>query len=156
MDAWETAHADYTHSSDLSDDFHKYGLEWTEEYIKTTIDGKTVLEFKHDQDMFTKGGFPENVNNPWKRETDKNAPFNQDFFLVFNVAVGGTNSYFPEGKCDKPWSNQSPHAVNEFWDNKDKWFPSWNYPASNDAAMKIDYVRIWQDDGKSEDPEFMQ
>jgi beta-glucanase (GH16 family) len=48
MDAWETAHADYKHPSDLSDDFHKYGLEWTDEYIKTTIDGKEVLNFPFD------------------------------------------------------------------------------------------------------------
>jgi hypothetical protein len=106
--------------------------------------------------MFTKGKFPSDLDNPWKRETEKSAPFNQEFYLTFNVAVGGTNSYFPDSQCDKPWSNTSPQAVNEFWNNKDKWFKSWNYPASNDAAMKIDYVRIWQDDKTGNDAEFMQ
>jgi len=64
-DAWETAHADYTHPTDLSDDFHVYGVEWTEDHIKTTIDGTEVLDFKFDQDLFTKGGFPSDVHNPW-------------------------------------------------------------------------------------------
>ena len=147
MDAWETAHAEYTHPTDLSDDFHVYGLEWTEEFIKTTIDGKTVLDFPFDEDMFTKGGFNKDINNPWQYESEKSAPFNQEFFLVFNVAVGGTNDYWPEGQCGKPWSNTDSHSVNAFWNNKSVWYDSWNYPASNDAAMKIESVKVYQDDG---------
>jgi len=38
--------------------------------------------------------------------------------LILNVAVGGTNAYFPDGQCGKPWTNADPHAVNTFWDNK--------------------------------------
>jgi beta-glucanase (GH16 family) len=104
-DAWEKAHAEYTHSADLSDDFHVYELEWTKDHIKTFFDGKLVLDFEHDSDTFTKGGFDKNLDNPWKYEADKNAPFNREFYLIFNVAVGGTNTYFPDGKCGKTWNN---------------------------------------------------
>ena len=34
-----------------------------------------------------------------------------------NVAVGGTNGFFPDG-AGKPWSNGDPHAINAFWDSK--------------------------------------
>jgi hypothetical protein len=36
-----------------------------------------------------------------------------------NVAVGGTNGYFPDGIGNKPWNNESPTSVNEFWGAKD-------------------------------------
>jgi len=34
--------------------------------------------------------------NPWENENNA-APFNQEFYLILNVAVGGTNGYFPDG-----------------------------------------------------------
>lgn len=141
--AYEKAHAEYT-GPDLSADFHLYGLEWTATGIKTTIDGQTVLNFPFDQDMFTKGGFPQTLDNPWKYETEKSAPFNQEFYLIFNVAAGGVNGYFPDGQCGKPYSNTDPHSVNAFWNARGAWFPTWNYPATHDSAMQIDYVRVYQ------------
>ena len=52
-----------------------------------------------------------------------------------NVAVGGTGGYFPDGDCGKPWSDKDSHAVNAFYNAKDQWYPTWNYPATPDAAM---------------------
>lgn len=66
MDAFEKAHAEYKHDSGtLADDFHVYGLEWTEDHIITTIDDKEVLNFPFDESMFKKGEFDEKINNPW-------------------------------------------------------------------------------------------
>ena len=56
-----------------------------------------------------------------------------------NVAVGGTNGYFPDGG-NKPWSNNDPHAVNSFWDRKGEWEGTWK---GNEAAMVIDSVKVW-------------
>ena len=145
-DAWEKAHADYVHPTDLSDDFHLYKLDWTKDHLRTYVDDTLVLDVNFDEDMFTKGEFDAAYNNPWVHEKEKSAPFNQEFFLIFNVAVGGTNSYFPDGQCGKPWTNTSPRASNEFYDNKEKWFESWNYPATHDSAMQIDYVKVWGPD----------
>jgi len=83
------------------------------------------------------------MNNPWKYETENSAPFNREFYFVFNVAVGGTNAYFNDGWCNKPWSNTDPHSVTTFWNNRSQWFPSWNYPATNDSAMKIKSVKVY-------------
>ena len=70
--------------------------------------------------------------------------------MIFNVAVGGTNEYFPDGQCGKPWTNGQAHAVNTFWDARNNWFPTWNYPETHDSAMQIDYVRVYQADGTKE------
>lgn len=146
MDAYEKATKEYTHPTSLGDDFHIYGLEWTADGIKTTFDGDTVLDFPFDEDMFTKGEFPETVNNPWQYETEKSAPFNQEYFLIFNVAAGGTNGYFEDGKCGKPYANTDPHAPNAFYNTKDQWFPTWK----DSSAMQIDYVRVYQNDAMEE------
>jgi hypothetical protein len=90
-----------------------------------------------------RGGFSAAQNNPWKGETP-NAPFNREFYLILNVAAGGTNSYFPDGQCGKTWNNNDPHAPNAFWNSRGAWYPSWNHPATHDAAMKIDSVKVWQ------------
>ena len=63
-----------------------------------------------------------------------------------NVAIGGTNEYFPDGVDGsyfylikgKPWSNTEAHAVNSFWDNKESWYQTWN---GDDVAMKVDWVK---------------
>jgi hypothetical protein len=33
------------------------------------------------------------------------------FYLIMNVAVGGTNGYFPEKMGDKPWQDSSSTAM---------------------------------------------
>ena len=52
--------------------------------------------------------------NPWAGR-GPNAPFDQRFYLVINVAVGGTNGYFPDGVGGKPWADASGAAANDFW-----------------------------------------
>jgi len=54
-------------------------------------------------------------------KTEKSAPFNQPYYLIFNVAVGGTNGYFPDGECGKQWSDTDPHAPNAFWNAESAW-----------------------------------
>lgn len=57
-----------------------------------------------------------------------------------NLAVGGVAGYFPDGVDGKPWSDKSAHAVNDFYDNKAEWLPSWN---GEDSALKVDWVKVW-------------
>jgi len=38
-----------------------------------------------------------------------------------NLAVGGSNTYFPDGVGGKPWSNRDPHAPNAFYNAKGQW-----------------------------------
>ena len=86
-------------SGDVSSDFHVIALEWEEGEIRWYLDGQLYQTQTH---WFTAGSdkFP--------------APFDQKFFLIFNVAVGGA------------WPGPpSPETV----------FPQ---------AMEVDYVRAYQ------------
>lgn len=122
--------------------------------MKTTFDGETVLDVPFTESMWTKGDFPSNMSNPWQYETELSTPFNQEMYIIMNVAVGGTNSYFPDGQCNKPWDDKDPHAPNAFWNAKDTWFPTW----ADSSALQVDYVRIYQNTttGEEEIPVVMQ
>jgi beta-glucanase (GH16 family) len=51
----------------VSDDFHVYGLEWTQDAITFSVDGEEFGTLENN------GGLP----------------FNKDFFMILNVAMGG-------------------------------------------------------------------
>ena len=53
-------------------DFHIYALEWTEDYIRTFVDGKELFYFANDKT---------GNKNTW--------PFNAAFYLKLNLAWGG-------------------------------------------------------------------
>jgi hypothetical protein len=58
----------------------------------------------------------EGIANPWAGGS-KMAPFDKDFYLILNVAVGGT-AYFPDGIANpggKPWVNTSPVVICKFF-----------------------------------------
>lgn len=141
VDPYEKTHAEHK-GSDLSQDFHVYGLIWNETYIGTYIDKESnvVLSVPISQSFWSLGGWPSPPwNNPWVGRGE-NAPFDREFYLIFNVACGGTNGYFPDGVGNKPWSNTDPHAVNAFTNAKDTWYKTWD---GEDAALQVDYVKVW-------------
>lgn len=65
----------------------------------------------------------------------------QEFYLIINLAVGGTGGYFPDGVGDKPWTDSDPQASAAFYRNRAQWLPTWQGEA---AALQVDYVRVWQ------------
>lgn len=129
--------------TDLSDDFHVYGFIWNETYIGTYFDTEDQMVLSHNinQSFWELGGWGKDWNNPWQYG-NRNAPFDSEFFLIINLAVGGTTGFFPDG-YGKPWNNTSPHSVNEFWSARDEWYPTWTQP------MIVDYVRVWCNNGQS-------
>jgi len=75
----------------------------------------TLLDLRFNKPFFDRAEWPSTVfdgkslsplGNPWKNGTNA-TPFDQDFFLILNVAVGGTNGWFPEAQGDKPWLNNA-------------------------------------------------
>ena len=126
-------------AGDLSQAFHTYGLLWNASRIQTYIDQQIVLDVAVNQSFWDRGAFG-NVDNPWEGRGD-NAPFDQRFYLIVNLAVGGTNGFFPDGLGDgKPWANTAPHAANDFWAAVDtQWGPTWT-----DPSLVVDSVRVWQ------------
>ncbi len=59
---------DVTDVTDVTTEFHIYEVEWTEEKISFFMDGDVHLEF----------------------DNDDSTPFQKDFYLLLNVAMGGT------------------------------------------------------------------
>jgi len=60
------------HVKDLFSDFHEYALEWTENSITFFLDKKKHQTFERNEN---------DTNAEW--------PFNQGFYLILNLAVGG-------------------------------------------------------------------
>ena len=140
QDIWGKTHA-IKKTSDLTADFHIYGFVWNETYMGTYLDTEDnrVLQFPITESFWKLGGWPSPPwNNPWEG-AEVNAPFDREFFLIINVACGGTNGYFPDG-FGKPYSDSDPHAINAFWNAHGTWFPTWTQP------MSIDSVKVWSYD----------
>lgn len=138
-------HASYNGSGDLTQAFHKYGLTWSPTAMTSTIDGVPVLSVPINETFWHRGGWDASpgLDNPWQ-DGGANAPFDQRFYLIINLAVGGTNGYWPDGVGGKPWEDNSAHAVNDFWGAVNTWYPTWTAP------FEIDYVRVYQTAGEGD------
>ena len=141
-DGYLATHGEYkSPTGDLSTDFHTFGLLWTADRMTTYIDNITVLDVDTsgaNGTFWQRGAFPPTSDNPWS-DRGANAPFDRRFYLIINVAVGGTNGYFPDGLGDgKPWANTDAHAANNFIAGQPTWLPTWTSP------MVVDSVRVWQ------------
>lgn len=105
-------------------DFHTYGVEWIPSGMRYFIDGQetTFIPYGH--------------------------PFDQDFYIIMNLAVGGTLGYFPEEAVNeggRSWRNDED-GMTYFWKyRKHTWLPTWNLGENDDkdASFHIDYVRVW-------------
>ena len=99
--------------------FHTYGLEWSEKYIFSYIDTRLLqsLYTAFDKPFWQQGHFPPSDANgtrlvdPWSQTGRDSTPFDQNFYLILNVAVGGTNGWFEDGVEGKPWVDASPTAM---------------------------------------------
>ena len=80
--------------------------------------------------------------DPWATTIDRNAPFDQEFFLILNVAVGGTNGFFPEYVGNKPWANTSPTAPLEFWKSSPLWLKTWG--EGDKKGMTVQSVKMYK------------
>lgn len=136
----------------FSNTFHTFGLEWSDSYIKTYVDGRLrqVLYHKFSKPFWEVGDFSTTYQNgtiiedPWPLN-NKIAPFDQKFYLVLNVAVGGTNGFFPDSVDKKPWANaQDLTAPRSFWSSVSSWYPSWQLKLQEDRAMVVDYVKMYK------------
>lgn len=92
----------------INNDYHVYSVVWEEDNIKWYVDGKFF--FKVTNEQWYSLAAP---NNP-------NAPFDQPFYLIMNLALGGNfDGGISPGPSDIP------------------------------ATMQVDYVRVYKDNGGS-------
>lgn len=133
---WKTNNKRRALRKDWSADFNTFGLEWSQKYLFTYVNSRLlqVLYTNFDQPMWRRGNFPETSSNGtrltdvWSRTGRDNTPFDGEFYLVMNLAVGGTNGWFEDGKSGKPWADRSPSAKKDFWEARDVWSRTWRRP----------------------------
>jgi len=136
-------------------EFHTYGVDWDDNGIRLSIDGQIILNVNPPAGGFwSMGNFNLPIeSNPWRWSSNQRmAPFDQKFYFIVNVAVGGTNGFFPDTWTNrpypKPWLNTSGNAFRDFWNARGNWLPTWNQGGPNngeDAALVVNYIRVWKD-----------
>ncbi|KAF9231780.1 glycoside hydrolase family 16 protein [Melanogaster broomeanus] len=145
--------------TDYGEGFHTYALEWTSDFYQLFTDRRIyvdtrlhyMLELTFNEPFFTRGNFPPVVQNgttpivlenPWINGTNA-SPFDQPFYLILNLAVGGTNGWFPDNAGGKPWLDGSNIAMRNFAESQDTWYPTWGSDGESESFI-IDYVKMWQ------------
>ncbi|XP_045463336.1 beta-1,3-glucan-binding protein-like [Harmonia axyridis] len=146
MNKYTKTHYEQSSYEGFDQEWHIYQMVWTPDNITFKIDNQTIGTASPPEGGFWEMGDFSNTNmvNPW-RGGSKMAPFDQEFYIVLNLAVGGT-SFFPDGANNsggqKPWSNKSPRASGDFWEGRNQWLPTWKM-GTDDQTLKIDYVKVW-------------
>lgn len=129
--------------------FHRYQMEWSAEKITFSVDDIETATVKAKSGFWEKGDFDSllpGTFNPWAGL--KMAPFDQEFYLSMNLAVGGVDA-FPDDAVnvggEKPWSNGSVNPMTDFWHGKNSWLPTWKVDENRtkEASFLIDYIRVW-------------
>lgn len=148
--AWDDAPSTHFETNQFpgtsfNDDFHVFRMVWTNESITFMVDGNVTGVVDAGDGFWVRGGFDQTGReNPWQRGTSM-APFDQEFYIIMNLAVGGT-AHFDDGFRNeptfKPWLNTSPRAAADFWQGRDDWLPTWNM-GTDSSHLQVDYVRVW-------------
>ena len=112
--SWENKGAvgtgDRDFQPDLSEDFHTFGFHWDEYAVRWILDGQ----------QFHSEGITKNF---WEGFYEKDGqPFDQPFYLIFNLAVGG--NFFPSD------------VYGDFYPEEAK---DWEKP-----TLEIDWVHVYQ------------
>lgn len=145
---WRTYHRRTARHTTYSDGFNTFAVEWSQRYLFTYVNNRLMqvlyTPFKEKEDLWRRGGFPHasangtELRDPWGRTGRPNTPFDHEFYLIINLAVGGTNGWFKDGKGGKPWLDTSPKAKKDFWEARGQWYPTWTQPYMEVKSVRID------------------
>lgn len=104
---------------DATSAYHTYGVVWTPDSVTFTLDGK--ITWTYDPDMYVATGKGVNVPAIW--------PYNKDFYLIINCAIGGV---LGGDVTPKYWTK-----INEYNTNS-------GIRQTYQDYMYVDYVRVYQ------------
>lgn len=99
LNAWETSSFRKNFAgTTLVDTFHRYQMEWSPDRIKFSVDDVQIGAVDIGSPGFWgRGNFASRAPgtwNPWQGAS-KAAPFDQEFYFILNLAVGGV-AFFPD------------------------------------------------------------
>ncbi|KAI0368577.1 concanavalin A-like lectin/glucanase [Pilatotrama ljubarskyi] len=139
--------------SSYDKEFHTYALEWTPDWMRFYVDTRLQammnlkITGKGGKDFFKRGNYPATatngsnvavvVENIWEQQGGSAAaPFDQEFYLILDLAAGGTSGWFPDNVGNKPWFDGSKSAMRDFAKAQDQWASTWPSDA-NDRAFRM-------------------
>ncbi|KAH1027565.1 beta-1,3-glucan-binding protein [Dendroctonus ponderosae] len=139
-------HWERSNGAGYNNDFHTYKVVWNPEGFLFYIDDELLGTLNPPAGGFWELGEFQNSGetNPWSSGS-KMAPFDEQFHLIINLAIGATNGYFPDGTNNaggKPWSNDSPTPMTDFWKGKTQWEPTWNRD-TDESHLIVDYIQVF-------------
>lgn len=133
--------------------FHTYTFEWTSSFMRISVDSRlhAMLDLSvSKQSFWDRGDFPSTAQNGstetvvddiWEGQPNS-APFDQEFYLIIDLAVGGTSGWFPDNVGGKMWFDGSATAMTDFASAQDTWYATW--PTNDDdRAFRIKSVNMW-------------
>ncbi|KKA26507.1 hypothetical protein TD95_004245 [Thielaviopsis punctulata] len=143
---WKTSKRRTALHTTYADGFNTFGVEWSEKYIFTYVNTRLmqVMYTNFKTPFWKRGNFPsynadgDRLVDPWSQTGRSQTPFDQEFFLILNVAVGSNNGWF-EDSASKPWKNKADSAAKDFWAARNQWEPTWKQP-----QMEVSKVAMWQ------------
>ncbi|TBU51249.1 concanavalin A-like lectin/glucanase domain-containing protein [Dichomitus squalens] len=133
--------------SSYGDGFHVYSLEWTPDWMRFYVDSRLEammnlkITGKGGKDFFKRGHYPATaVEVPHYTTTTatngSSVAVVGEFYLILDVAAGGTSGWFPDNVGGKMWFDGSSTAMRDFAQAQDKWAATW--PSSQeDRAMRV-------------------
>ena len=104
---------------DATSAYHTYGVVWTPDSVTFTLDGK--ITWTYDPDMYVATGKGVNVPAIW--------PYNKDFYLIINCAIGGVLG-----------GNVTP----KYWTKINEYNTNSGIRQTYQDYMYVDYVRVYQ------------
>ncbi|OBZ77191.1 Beta-1,3-glucan-binding protein [Grifola frondosa] len=140
--------------------FHIYAVEWTPDWMRFYVDSRlqAMMNIKitghGGKNFFQRGNYPATaagagavevvVNNIWQEQNGTTAaPFDHAFYLILDLAAGGTSGWFPDNVGGKMWFDGSSSAMRDFAKAQDTWAATWPQDQA-DGAFRIDYVKMWK------------
>nr|KAG5686025.1 hypothetical protein BaRGS_022632 [Batillaria attramentaria] len=121
-----------------AEEFHTYFVDWTPGHIQLGVDNDVIMDQPTPREGYWNyGGF--SGTNPWTRG-GRDAPFDKEMVIQLNVAVGGTNGYFPDDP-QKPWRNDERDANGSFWAARHQWYPTWQ---GDSCALQVKDIKVFQ------------
>lgn len=103
---WPLAHLARNQLEGFDENFHSYRMSWNPTEISFWVDDILTGTINPGNGFWNYGDFGSSgYQNPWEATTDM-APFDQEFFIIMNLAIGGTNyfdDFFVNQPYPKPW-----------------------------------------------------
>lgn len=131
-------------------------LKWNGHLVSSSFSNKSHRKYnKFSLSFLDYIKFQVDNHEPWKatgpfgghytNSPNKMAPFDQEFYFLINLAVGGTNGYFSDDMTytqGKPWKNSDGRRVGQtkFWKSR-QWMSYIKNPKQ--SSLHVDYIKVW-------------